>query len=388
MMREGLLERISTAGARLGAQAALARTEQRTFDDLRRRAGRRLDALGQSGQLPQRHLRWVIEDIETRSPIELIAIGIGHDVTLLPPCRHHRQCRGTGQRHDRDSPNCSTRSRQAAPEDRRRPTRDPTLPDDPRSAGRARAGGVRSTTQRRRAAMTINKSAGSLCYGCIAAAARTARATGCAAMRMIDCFARLVGRRWMFGVLAAGLIAFAIPAATRSAHAQPARCDRDPGAAVAGSCADPTRRNFGTLEFRGGLDLNSLQGVRRFLRHPRRGRRGAFHTVSDKGWWLRGRITYDSIRPTGVGGRNGAGARPRRPRWRAQLARHRSIARTAARSISASSASTRSCGSTMARTASAPARNRSMCRPVRSLPNNRGWKRLYSCRATSRSVAR
>ncbi len=29
----------------------------------------------------ERHLRWVIEDIETRSPVELIAIGIGHDVT-------------------------------------------------------------------------------------------------------------------------------------------------------------------------------------------------------------------------------------------------------------------------------------------------------------------
>jgi cobaltochelatase CobT len=29
----------------------------------------------------ERHLRWVIEEIETRSPVELIAIGIGHDVT-------------------------------------------------------------------------------------------------------------------------------------------------------------------------------------------------------------------------------------------------------------------------------------------------------------------
>ena len=29
----------------------------------------------------ERHLRQVIEEIETRSPVELIAIGIGHDVT-------------------------------------------------------------------------------------------------------------------------------------------------------------------------------------------------------------------------------------------------------------------------------------------------------------------
>ena len=33
------------------------------------------------GNYLERHLRWVIEDIETRSPVELIAIGIGHDVT-------------------------------------------------------------------------------------------------------------------------------------------------------------------------------------------------------------------------------------------------------------------------------------------------------------------
>jgi cobaltochelatase CobT len=29
----------------------------------------------------ERHLRWVIEEIETRSPVELVAVGIGHDVT-------------------------------------------------------------------------------------------------------------------------------------------------------------------------------------------------------------------------------------------------------------------------------------------------------------------
>jgi cobaltochelatase CobT len=34
-----------------------------------------------AGNYLERHLRWVIGDIETRSPVELIAIGIGHDVT-------------------------------------------------------------------------------------------------------------------------------------------------------------------------------------------------------------------------------------------------------------------------------------------------------------------
>jgi cobaltochelatase CobT len=33
------------------------------------------------GNYLERHLRHVIEEIENRSPVELIAIGIGHDVT-------------------------------------------------------------------------------------------------------------------------------------------------------------------------------------------------------------------------------------------------------------------------------------------------------------------
>ena len=33
------------------------------------------------GNYLERHLRFVIEEIETRSPVELIAIGIGHDVS-------------------------------------------------------------------------------------------------------------------------------------------------------------------------------------------------------------------------------------------------------------------------------------------------------------------
>ncbi len=34
-----------------------------------------------SGHYLERHLRKVITEIETKSPVELIAIGIGHDVT-------------------------------------------------------------------------------------------------------------------------------------------------------------------------------------------------------------------------------------------------------------------------------------------------------------------
>ena len=34
-----------------------------------------------AGNYLEKHLRQVIEEIESRSPVELIAIGIGHDVT-------------------------------------------------------------------------------------------------------------------------------------------------------------------------------------------------------------------------------------------------------------------------------------------------------------------
>ena len=34
-----------------------------------------------SGAYLEQHLRQVIEEIELRSPVELLAIGIGHDVT-------------------------------------------------------------------------------------------------------------------------------------------------------------------------------------------------------------------------------------------------------------------------------------------------------------------
>jgi cobaltochelatase CobT len=34
-----------------------------------------------SGNYLERHLRYMIEEIEQRSPVELMAIGIGHDVT-------------------------------------------------------------------------------------------------------------------------------------------------------------------------------------------------------------------------------------------------------------------------------------------------------------------
>ena len=54
------------------------------------------------GNYLERHLRAVIDQIETRSPVELLAIGIGHDVTrYYRKGRDHRRCRRVGRCDDR-----------------------------------------------------------------------------------------------------------------------------------------------------------------------------------------------------------------------------------------------------------------------------------------------
>ncbi len=84
MMREGLLKENIDGEALAWAHARmLARPEQRRIlmmisdgapvDDLTLSVN--------SGSYLERHLRQVIHEIETYSPVELIAIGIGHDVT-------------------------------------------------------------------------------------------------------------------------------------------------------------------------------------------------------------------------------------------------------------------------------------------------------------------
>jgi cobaltochelatase CobT len=84
MMREGLLkENIDGEALDWAHQRLLGRSEQRrilmVISD-----GAPVDDSTLSvnaGNYLERHLRHIIEEIETRSPVELIAIGIGHDVT-------------------------------------------------------------------------------------------------------------------------------------------------------------------------------------------------------------------------------------------------------------------------------------------------------------------
>ena len=84
MMREGLLkENIDGEALAWAHSRLLARPEQRKIL-MMISDGAPVDDSTLSvnpGNYLERHLRYVIEEIETRSPVELIAIGIGHDVT-------------------------------------------------------------------------------------------------------------------------------------------------------------------------------------------------------------------------------------------------------------------------------------------------------------------
>ena len=64
---------------------------------------------------------------------------------------------------------------------------------------------------------------------------------------------------------------------------------------------DPSRQRFGQLQFRGGIELTSpyreFGGVSA-IRVAADGAR--FLALTDKGRWLRGRISYDGSRPTGI----------------------------------------------------------------------------------------
>ena len=84
MMREGLLkENIDGEALDWAHRRLLARPEQRRIL-MMISDGAPVDDLTLSvnpGNYLEKHLRFMIEEIETRSPVELIAIGIGHDVT-------------------------------------------------------------------------------------------------------------------------------------------------------------------------------------------------------------------------------------------------------------------------------------------------------------------
>ena len=84
MMREGLLkENIDGEAVAWAHRRLLARPEQRRILMMISDGAPVDDSTlsVNSGSYLEQHLRQVIEEIERRSPVELLAIGIGHDVT-------------------------------------------------------------------------------------------------------------------------------------------------------------------------------------------------------------------------------------------------------------------------------------------------------------------
>ncbi|MPZ39024.1 MAG: twin-arginine translocation pathway signal [Rhizobiales bacterium] len=107
------------------------------------------------------------------------------------------------------------------------------------------------------------------------------------------------------------LLAVALLAVTLPAPAPASRQDERPSAPSAIEIdaqpvpsfdhRDPDRRRFGMLDFRGGLVLTSpfreFGGVSSISVAPDG---MTFVAATDRSWWLRGRITYNGTRPTGI----------------------------------------------------------------------------------------
>jgi hypothetical protein len=105
---------------------------------------------------------------------------------------------------------------------------------------------------------------------------------------------------------ACAAVILAAPVLARSADAQCA--DADPSVPVtvearqitSFSVRDPKQRRFGPLEYLGGLELTSSHrdfgGFSAIRVEPD----GHFVSLTDKGWWLTGRIVYESDRPAGI----------------------------------------------------------------------------------------
>ncbi len=64
---------------------------------------------------------------------------------------------------------------------------------------------------------------------------------------------------------------------------------------------DTSRKQFGSLEFRGGLELSSSHRQFGGLSSIRVAANGSnFLAITDRGYWLRGRLTYSGDAPTGI----------------------------------------------------------------------------------------
>jgi hypothetical protein len=115
---------------------------------------------------------------------------------------------------------------------------------------------------------------------------------------------RLPRSRWLVAAVVLAAVAVAGSLSLAQAlrfSAEPEKIDVRAAPIAAFDNRDPARRRFGALEFRGGLELSSpnraFGGVSALRVDPD----GAhFLAVTDNGSWLRGRITYEDGRPSGI----------------------------------------------------------------------------------------
>jgi len=115
------------------------------------------------------------------------------------------------------------------------------------------------------------------------------------------CFGKLASRRSL--LIAGALIFVALPGVAQapSPAEPPAAITIESRPIAAFDIRDHSRRQFGLLEFRGGLTLSSSYRHFGGISAIRVGADGAsFIALSDKGRWLRGRIVYDGTRPSGI----------------------------------------------------------------------------------------
>ena len=256
MMREGLLkENIDGEALDWAHKRLLARTEQRRIL-MMISDGAPVDDSTLSvnpGNYLERHLRWVIEEIETRSPVELIAIGIGHDVT-----RYYRRAVTIVDAEELGG----------AMTEKLAELFDERAPAEPRAASAE----ARRVSDRWRVGVPRSHGTPSAAIALLAAALLV-----------------LAGHSRRRADAAGGR-----PRRSRS------RSRAEPIAAF--DVRDPSRRQFGLLEFRGGLVAarrpTRISAASRPFASPPTARISS--PLSDKGWWLRGRIVYDGTRPSGI----------------------------------------------------------------------------------------
>jgi hypothetical protein len=150
---------------------------------------------------------------------------------------------------------------------------------------------------------------------------------------------------------------------------------------------DPAQLRFGALEFRGGLALTSndpaFGGISALRMEPDGSH---FLALTDNGSWLRARLVYEDGKPTGIADAEmapmlGSDGKPLATRGWFDT---ESLAEAEGCSMSALSASRKSCASIIAATVCLRAANRLKCRmtsrPSRSTKASSAWR----CRRRTR----